>query len=134
MPSSENARAYGFGARAVPPVKSVQEVRASLLRSFSVSPALVAQFRSLVARLRARGLRVLVVAMPVSPEFVEATPGGMATFGPAVSRLLEAGRQGGADTRDGGIWPQGYFVDAAHLNAAGTSRFSAQLGEWTRAQ
>jgi hypothetical protein len=124
---NDTAKNYPYGSVATPPAAAVAEVRYDLLNDYSASPALADELGLLINELRSAGTHVVFVAPPVSPEFIQGMPGGQPAYEQELSDMLALARDHGAQVLDAGIWPQAYFVDAAHLNDAGTNTFSTWL-------
>lgn len=107
--------------------EAVAAIRHDLLNDYHVGPAQVAALGRLIDQLRNAGAEVVLVAMPVSADFVDAIPGGPSSYESAIGRLLATGRAHGALTSSAGEWPAADFADAAHLNQTGTARMTAWM-------
>jgi hypothetical protein len=81
----------------------------------------------LLKYLRAHVKHVLVVGMPVTPLYVEWSPGGQSDIDAFNAELQRQADGNGAQFLDGGVWPTEYFADAGHVNAQGAARFTATL-------
>ncbi len=93
-------------------------------------PAQVAAFRGLVADLRGRGIRVVLMSYPVSDDYFA---GSLAYRGRTFAReailapMLEAGEVEFLDYEDALFGRDGAFMDADHLNVAGAIQFSKAI-------
>jgi hypothetical protein len=67
--------------------------------------------------------------MPVSSAFVRAVPGGAPALVSAENELIGVAQASGARVLRPGEWSVRYFADAAHLNQAGTTRFTRWFSE-----
>jgi lysophospholipase L1-like esterase len=127
---------YGRGRNALSPTEGQAELRNDLLFDFAVGSQQRAELGALIDQLRREGAHVELVAMPVTADYAEAVPGGPPAYAAAVAQLQGIGRAHRASVATVGLWANRYFADPAHLNAAGTQRFSrwltGQLASGTR--
>ena len=103
----------------------VAQIAGGLFHKFQVGAARVDDLRALISRMRARGVSVLVVSMPISPVGLTALPRGEADLRAATTALQQAAAAGGAAFVDGGVWDGSLFGDPIHLNGRGAARLSA---------
>jgi hypothetical protein len=104
------------------------------LRDFSVGGAKLRALRSLIGDLTAAGRHVLLVATPVSDDFVALHPRGTdddQDFRDALRTVADAE---GVPLVDAGVWDRSLFADPLHVNRAGMERFTAQVRSALTAQ
>ena len=84
----------------------------------------LASFSSIIALARQQGMRVVVIKMPVPPDYYKQLP-GEAQFDEAIARLLAA-----PDTRfddlSASISEPPFYFDTDHLNRSGLTEFFAR--------
>ena len=103
---------------------------------FSVDGRRADELRGLLARLRQRGIQVLLVAHPLYPKFHDRVRREVATFRAALEAL--AAEQGVAledatAPRRAGI-DADHFVDVVHVDEEGAAEFSRYLGRVLRSR
>src|SRR5207245_1231967 len=84
--------------------------------------------RQLLSELHGKNINVLVLAMPLKPDFYQAVQEHIARFEPV---LRDIARQNGAAFADLSLDPNlqsTAFWDDLHLNARGAETFSARIG------
>jgi hypothetical protein len=118
---------YSVGPNAITPKEAQAEIKDDVLHDFVVGSQPAAQLGAVIDQLRREGTRVVFVVMPIAADFVAAIPGGRATFEAALADLMADTRAHGAQTVNAGVWPNNLFASPAHLNGAGTARFSSWL-------
>lgn len=124
---NEGFQAGRLAADRASSVSASAQLAGNIMQNFSIGPAQVAELGSLIDKLRSEHVTVVLVLVPVSRDFVAATPGGQAGYEAAVDRLLSIGAHHAAATLTAGIWPTQDFADAAHLNRTGSTAFSTWL-------
>jgi hypothetical protein len=120
-----------FLKRDYPKTETLRRVFANtgVLAQFEVGPAQLQTFRELIAFLKARAKRVVVVNMPVTSDYVDSHPNGAADFHKYTDTLEKETDRSDVELVDVGLWPAGYFADPAHLNARGSKRISRMLDD-----
>ena len=107
--------------------ESQAKVAQTVLRDFEIGTAQVQTLRGLLQELTDRGIRVIVVNMPVSRSYVDAHPNGETGYLEAVTVVEQEASRVGARFVDIGPWPDELMADAGHVNADGVARFTAEL-------
>ena len=97
--------------------------------TYQIDPARLTLIGDLVRELRAQVANVVVVMMPVSHAYLPALPGGRPTYERALAGMTQEARTNGATVLQAGEWSNRDFADAAHLNRAGTVRFSTWVAD-----
>jgi len=92
---------------------------------FVLSSARVTELRRLVAALRAQGVKVLAVNMPVTDDYV--TYFGQAGYEQTRAAIRRVAETTGSAYLDGGIWPHSLFGNPAHVNSLGAQQFTTLL-------
>src|SRR5205085_12548229 len=110
------------------PLPAMQKhFQATALYKWRIGPAEQATLTRLLTYLRGHVKHVLLVAMPVTPYYVEWSPGGQADITAFNTELRRQADANGAQFLDPGIWPTEFFADAGHLNVQGAARFTGAL-------
>jgi hypothetical protein len=87
-----------------------------------VDPSQQSELRELLAFLGPRVDRVIVLNMPVSPDYVADQSDAHRT---AFARVLrEEARRIDAGYVEAGVWPTGFFADPVHVNQRGSTRLT----------
>ena len=97
-----------------------QFFRSDPLLAFAPSETQLGALRRTIRRLRADGVRVLLLDVPVTEHYLALHPAGAAdyeTYEIAIRLLAE---QEGAELLDAGTWSPSGFSDPLHLNVEGT--------------
>jgi len=85
--------------------------------------------RGLVATLRERSVEPVVVAMPVTEDFVGWMPNGAADDALCREEMSSAVTTAGGTFLDPGVWPRDLFADPIHLNGEGSRRLTTYLAD-----
>jgi len=108
------------------------------IKSFAASPLEAARFAATMQLLRARGVPVLILPMPVSQSTYRAMP--QAPRAAFEAFLADAENRYPSKLSAPPViaaWPDAYFVDGSHLNEKGatifTQRIAACLRDWQQA-
>ena len=126
-PSGQHLRFHDVSYTFGPSVRRLYTTRA--LNHFRVGPRRVAQVRTLLSYLDARGIRVILVNMPVTQDFVDLHPRGRTDYDLVPPVLKGQADAVGATFFNPGVWEQAYFADPGHMNARGSVRFTTLLQE-----
>ncbi|HEU5082085.1 MAG TPA: hypothetical protein VFU14_02005 [Acidimicrobiales bacterium] len=102
----------------------LRRLRRGPLHAFEVGDRQVATLRALLSDLRSQGRRVLLVATPVTRDYVDLLPGGQADHERFTALAERVARRAGAEFVDAGVWPERLMADPLHVNRAGVQRFS----------
>lgn len=105
----------------------VEFFRREPLAGFDVTEDQLGAFRRLVAGLVADGLRVVVLDMPVTDDYVALHPDGAEDHRRYEEAVDEVVAATGAALLRPGVWPDELFADPLHLNAFGGERLTAEL-------
>jgi lysophospholipase L1-like esterase len=97
------------------------------LAGFTIGAQNVAILQDLLTSLHRQGIRVLLVAMPVTNDLIAFHPAGVADYERALASFGSIAAASGATFADPGVWPTAEFADPVHLNGAGTAHFSGFL-------
>lgn len=97
------------------------------LKDFDPDPADLDAVRRTATELRERGVRLVLVQMPVPEIFVERHPNGRADYDKTGVAIRELGAELNADVVDfDGLFADDSFVDYTHLDEPSTQQFT----EW----
>lgn len=120
---------YAHADYAVTP-RFVREARSDALRDYSIGGAQTAALRRTVTGLRARGVRVVLLEMPVTQDAIALHPRGAADYERFTTRLREVAGATGAEIVDltGAFGSTRFFFDPFHLNGSGRAAFTVALG------
>ena len=97
------------------------------LGHWELGSAEVGSLRSLLAFLRDRHIKAVVVAMPVTEELVSLHPHGRLDVDRALAAMRDVAAAGGARFVDEGVWESRWFSDPIHLNGSGAIRLGRLL-------
>lgn len=84
---------------------------------------------SLVRWLTDQDIRVLVVNVPVTEDYVSTHPNGNADYERYQEQLSAMAAESGAAFVDPGVWETTYFAEPLHLNGAGAQRLSGLVAQ-----
>ena len=104
--------------------------REQLLKGWQLDPAQVDAAASLIDELRADGLDVVLVVLPVTDDYIDQHPNGAADFDAFLTAATGIAASTGAplvDLHDEA--PTELFADTHHLNGDGAAWFSAELAD-----
>lgn len=102
------------------------------LRGFTVGLENITILQEMIRVSRARGARVLLVAMPVTADLIAAHPKGEADYAEAMEAFAGAASRSGATLLQPGVWPTPLFADPVHLNGLGAAQFTAYLAPFVQ--
>jgi hypothetical protein len=97
------------------------------LHDYTVGAQERRRLQTLATTLRARGIRVLVLNMPVTQDYVALHPHGADDYRAATAAIERLAQRSGSGYVDAGIWPTTLFSDPIHLNGVGARRLSRQI-------
>lgn len=95
------------------------------LRDFQIGEAQVRALRDLVEDLRSDGIEVLLVATPVTDDWVALHPGGVADHEAFLRTVDQLADDAGVPFVEAGVWEDELFADPLHVNRAGMERLTA---------
>ena len=95
------------------------------LRDFRVGAEQVRALRELVEDLRSDGIEVLLLATPVTDDWVGLHPGGAADHDAFLRTVDQLADETGVPFVEAGVWEDGLFADPLHVNRAGMERLTA---------
>jgi hypothetical protein len=98
--------------------------RAGPILNFDVAYSKIQLVLAMIQHWQAVGIKVVVVNMPVTADFVSFLPHGRADYDKATAATAILAGETRATFVDGGIWATTYFADPIHLNGQGTQRFT----------
>ena len=124
---------YATASYAVTP-HFVREARADALHDYSIGGAQLAALRRTVAGLRARGVRVVLLEMPVTADAIALHPRGAADYARFTTRLRGVADATGARLVDltKTFDSTRLFFDPFHLNGSGRAVFTAAIADRVR--
>lgn len=102
--------------------------RQQLLRDWSLDPRQLDASSATIDELRAAGIDVVLVVLPVTSDYIDQHPGGEADFTTFLTAAEDLAASTGValiDLHDAA--PIEHFADTHHLNGEGTAWFSAEL-------
>lgn len=102
------------------------------LAKFSIGSKVVALLEDMITEIRRKGARVLLVAMPVTADFISFHPRNDADYQDAMDAFAGVAERTGVPFFQPGTWPTAVFADPLHLNAAGAAQFSTYLAPLVR--
>ena len=115
------------------PYRADEAMRRSLrnraLQGFRLGDEQIRTLRTLVGDLTAQGRRVLLVATPVTEDYVALHPRGEADHAAFVGVLEALAEEAGVPFLDAGIWDAALFADPLHVSRAGTERFTQMVAD-----
>ena len=94
------------------------------LREFRIGDAQVRTLRRLLADLRASGIDVLLVATPVTDDYVALHPRGSADHEAFLGTLSEVADDADVPFVAAGVWEDELFADPLHVNRDGMERLT----------
>jgi lysophospholipase L1-like esterase len=94
------------------------------LRQFRLGPAQVRTVRSLIADLTGDGRQVLVLATPVTADYVALHPNGAEDDRAFRDLLQRLAAETDVPFLDAGVWDRSLFADPLHVNRAGADRLT----------
>jgi lysophospholipase L1-like esterase len=103
-----------------------------LLFKWQIGPTKVRQLTDSIDRLRAAGIRVVVLALPVTRDFVSFHPHGASDYDAGVAQLRRIADSTCSRFVDAGVWPTKYFGDPIHLNSTGARLLATVLAPAVR--
>jgi hypothetical protein len=95
------------------------------LRDFEVGEEQVRAVRNLVEDLRADGIEVLLLATPVTDDWVGLHPDGAADHDAFLQTIDQLADETGVPFVEAGVWDDQLFADPLHVNRAGMERLTA---------
>ncbi len=95
----------------------------AVMAGYEVNPDDVEALRHLLGELTGRGIRVLVVNLPVTERFVAMADDGRADYAAYLRQVRSSAEEGGAAWLDAmdRPWPDHLFADVNHLNDQGAA-------------
>ena len=96
----------------------------SALRRWGLGPHWVAALRRTAGRLRAKGIDVVIVNMPLTEDWVGLLGRGRVDYERTTRAAAQVSSETGARFVDAGLWEREFFADAGHLNDRGAERFT----------
>lgn len=107
----------------------VAEARADALHDYSIGGSQQAALRRTVSQLRARGVRVVLVEMPITADAIALHPRGATDYAAFHARLRGLAAATGVPLVDPGadFASTRWFFDPFHLNGTGRAAFTAAL-------
>jgi hypothetical protein len=103
------------------------------LRDFAVTDDQLDAVRRLASALETSGIRVVLLDVPVTDDYVELHPRGEADVAAYTAAVDEISTATGAEVLRPGRWPAELFSDPLHLNGAGVRRLSAAVDAYLAA-
>ena len=103
---------------------SRRTLRSEALRDFEIGEDQVGTLRRLVEDLRAGGAEVLLLATPVTDDYVALHPAGADDHASFVTTLADLASDAGVPFVDAGVWEDELFADPLHVNRAGMERLT----------
>jgi hypothetical protein len=112
----------------------VREARSDALHDYSIGGEEVAALRRTVTGLRARGVRVVLLEMPVTEDAIALHPHGAADYARFTARLRDVAGVTEAQLVDltSTFGSTRFFFDPFHLNGSGRAAFTAALADRLR--
>jgi hypothetical protein len=97
----------------------------TILRHFAVAPSKVGIIAGILDDVHRAGIRMLVVDVPVTQDYVALHPaGGYAAYRQALAGVVA---RAGDRLVLGPVWPNAFFSDPLHVNGAGAGRLTAMV-------
>lgn len=94
------------------------------LRDFQIGEEQVQALRDLVEDLRSAGVEVLLLATPVTDDWVGLHPGGAADHDAFLRTVDQLADETGVPFVEAGVWDDELFADPLHVNRAGMERLT----------
>ena len=104
-------------------------LRNGALKDFRLGNEQIGTLRTLVEDLDAQGRRVLLVATPVTKDYVALHPRGEADYEAFVGALQALADEEGAAFVEAGVWGRHQFADPLHVSRAGTERLTQMVAD-----
>lgn len=101
------------------------KLRNGSVHDFALGAAQKGVLRRLLVDLRAQGRRVILVSVPVTQDYVDLYPRGLADHQTYVEAVRSLAADVGVEFVDAGIWDRSLMADPLHSNRAGNQRLSA---------
>lgn len=98
--------------------------RNGALHRFRLGDRQLSELRSLLVDLRSQGRRVLLVAVPVTQDYVNAYPNGRADHERFLSAVRSMAQDTGVGFLSAGVWDRSLMADPLHANGAGNQRLT----------
>ncbi len=102
----------------------LRRMRYGALRDFEIGSDQVATLRRLLTDLRRGGRRVLLLATPVSQDYVDQYPRGAADHERYLATVSDLADEVGVEFASAGVWDDAYMADPLHTNGAGARRLT----------
>lgn len=100
-----------------------------VLKDFVIDDTEIVRLGGLIETLQADNIRVVIVALPVTTEYVAAHPRGREDFEAATELIRQEAKRRGAEYLDlSRSMPRRSFYDNVHLNRDGAIAFTEMLG------
>lgn len=104
--------------------------RAEPLLAYSASETQLAAMRRTIQRLEAAGVRVVLLDVPVTEQYISLHPRGAEDYRFYEIALNVLAAQTGTDLLDTGVWTSNGFSDPLHLNGAGGDLLTAVIDRY----
>jgi hypothetical protein len=98
--------------------------RTTVTANYHVGAAKVSALGGTLADIRASHAAALLVAMPITADYIALHPHGAADFGRYEQVMAEVATQVGVPEMPTQVWPPALFADPIHLNQAGARRLT----------
>lgn len=108
--------------------------RANLLHDFRLSQAQIKALEQFLTELENEGTRAVVVDVPVTELYVTLHPRGAADVDDYEAAIAGVAERSGAELVSFGRWDSALFADPLHVNGAGATRVTTELGDYLEAQ
>ena len=99
--------------------------RNGALHDFQLGAEEMATLRSLLVDMHAQGRRVLLLAVPVSQDYIDAYPNGIDDHDRFLAAVQTLADETGAGFLSAGVWDRSLMADPLHSNGAGNKRLSS---------
>jgi hypothetical protein len=106
------------------PKDRITSLRTKILTDFDTNGSEMDAIGSLVRWLTDQHIKVLVLNVPVTQDYVSAHPHGQADYARYQEKLASVAMTSGAAFVDPGIWDTTFFAEPLHLNGVGAERLS----------
>lgn len=103
--------------------------RNGALHDFQLGSTQMATLQDLLTDLHDQGRRVLLVSVPVTQDYIDAYPHGLADHERFVAAARSIATDSGAAFIDAGVWDRSLMADPLHSNGAGNRRLSAMVAK-----
>lgn len=114
------------------PDQLLRRLRAGALHDFAIGDGPVATLRDLLTELREDGRQVLLVATPVTQDYVEAHPHGARDHDQFTATIAALARDLDIPLLSSGVWDTSFMADPLHVNRAGAARLSRAIRQALR--